>query len=563
MAASLRSYSTLLTSSKYRDLWTFLLFWLVTFILYIPAANAGFVFDFTGWLDQVKNASFSDYLHRRNFAVNSMYQFTQFTTWIFYQLFGTNTWAWHILFVTLQALNACLLFRLAFYMLSRSGVNNAFQIGLTASSLFCITPLISEVIVWEPSFHYLQGLLIIVAILLWTIRFLETGKMKFTFFILTLYIFSVFSLEYFYLTPFFLLSLALYHHYAFEKSNKLKKLTLYAFIPMLLIILLRILLFHYLYHDWVSRIGANILKGDLLPFAAKPLKYLFHILFFGRFWGDEQKNIVYACCESAKVLYAFCGLLFCLAVYYVLRFRKLGNGFRITGLLIFWLTLAALLVTPMWFTSDVLVQMDRYTYLMLPSVFLLLCLLLWKLPRKVALGVVTIYALANIGFTLKTNRYWYQSANIISNLLHHFPDPQGKVTLLLNVPEQMNGISMIGTGFHGEFKMMYNLLMPKKITSKVYDVIGFNMITHWDGAYVTVVNDSTIHVTLNQSGTWWWYAGKGAVTYENEDFKLDLKDWTHWYELTLKKPASNYHLLYLVDGDWKKVDMGLVGKEQL
>ena len=61
--------------------------WALMFILYFPAAKAGFVTDFTGWLNQVKNHGFWEYINRSNFKATSLYQVTQFNTYIFYKLF--------------------------------------------------------------------------------------------------------------------------------------------------------------------------------------------------------------------------------------------------------------------------------------------------------------------------------------------------------------------------------------------------------------------------------------------------------------------------------------------
>ena len=110
---------------------------------------------------------------------------------------------------------------------------------------------------------------------------------------------------------------------------------------------------------------------------------------------------------------------------------------------------------------------------------------------------------------------------------------------------------------------MHNLLLPdKQINNTVYDVLSYNLTTPEDGAHITVANDSTLHVTLNQWGTWWWFAGKGGYSYENADYKLNLIDLGHWYELTLKKPSQNYLLLYETGGKWKVVDMSKRNEDQ-
>jgi hypothetical protein len=122
---------------------------------------------------------------------------------------------------------------------------------------------------------------------------------------------------------------------------------------------------------------------------------------------------------------------------------------------------------------------------------------------------------------------------------------------------------MIGAEQNSEFRLMHDVLLPaEKTNTAVYDAMAYNMATPDDGANVVVANDSTIKVTLNQWGTWWWYGMKGGNSYENDSYKLNLQDPGHWYELTLKHPAGEYLLLYQQGSQWKTVDMGKKGVEQ-
>jgi hypothetical protein len=171
-------------------------------------------------------------------------------------------------------------------------------------------------------------------------------------------------------------------------------------------------------------------------------------------------------------------------------------------------------------------------------------------------GLITFFALCNWRYAVMTSRYWGKSEHIITNLLTTVPRAEGKVMVLLNLPECFNGTPMIGGDKESEFKLMHNLLFPgKKLTNEVYDAMAYNMLLPTDGAHVTVVNDNVLRVTLNQWGTWWWYAGQGGTGYENAAYKLDLKDPGHYYELTLKRPVQDYLLLYAVGDTWKIADM--------
>jgi hypothetical protein len=121
---------------------------------------------------------------------------------------------------------------------------------------------------------------------------------------------------------------------------------------------------------------------------------------------------------------------------------------------------------------------------------------------------------------------------------------------------------MVGTRDDGEFRMMYNAIMPHKITNPVYDVEAFYMRSPADGTHVLVINDSTVRVTLNQWATWWLYYGYGASSYENSDYKVEMRDVGHWYDVVLKHPSSEYLLLYSIGRDWKRVDMNKKNVDQ-
>ena len=175
-------------------------------------------------------------------------------------------------------------------------------------------------------------------------------------------------------------------------------------------------------------------------------------------------------------------------------------------------------------------------------------------PVFISMGALSVYALLNSYFLMKTNYYWKRSAYIVNRLTHEIPDPANRTIILLNLPENMNGILMVGSQPESVWKLIYNLNNEKQINNPVYDVASYNMLTPDDGAHVKVLNDSTLSVTLNQWGTWWWYRYRGGISYENDAYKLNMKDVGHSYELTIRKAPSEYLLLYSVGDKWKQVD---------
>ncbi|HXS38354.1 MAG TPA: hypothetical protein VN721_16750 [Flavipsychrobacter sp.] len=534
----------------------FCVFWLILFILYLPAAKAGFVTDVVGWLDQIENHSFWEYLNRTNFHVKSLYQFTQFTTYIFFKLFGVNKWLWHLLQITLHAINGTLLYIICKKLFNDTNIKNGGIIAMGGVLLYCVCPHISEVIVWESSFHYLQGFLLILLILLWVQRFQEAQNAKYIWWGGVVFFLSTYSLEVFYLTPWFVLALALYYRVALKRDIfVLKKTLLYFFVPELVLFVLHLITYRIVYGDWVAHIGVNTIHQQANILLSRPPEYLFHIVLFGRFLSNDTRQYVYKLCESWRGIIPFYALVVAICLFIITNFKKFGPKAKAAVLLFVFCGMSVSILMPLWFQKQQLLVVDRYTYMFDAFIYMLITLLLSFISLKIISYTLWAgYAFINIHFTAKLNKYWKESDHIITSLLNNFPNPSDKVVVLLNNPENMNGVPMIGSSDPSEFKMMKNLLSHQKINNIVFDVLSYNMLSPNDGAHVTVLNDSSMRVTLNQWGTWWWYNVIGATSYQNEYYKLNVIDVGHFYDITLKKAPSQYLLLYQVGDQWKIVD---------
>lgn len=534
----------------------FAMYWLILFVIYLPAANAGRVGDFPGWVTFLNANNFIDYINRKGSGIPSMYQFTQIVSWCFYKLFGANAWCWHVLYISLQAFNAFLLFVFFSRLFTRARVKNDVFAAFTGALLFCVSPYISEVVVWESSFHYLLGLLMMLIVIICAQNYLETQKTGYVWWGGLVFFLSSFSLEVFYLTPVFVFTLAIYYRVALGIDKRLlKELILYFTIPQVLIFFLHVILLRVLYHSGIAHVGTVAIQLTSSNFS-KSLKYIFHIVFLGRFFPGDIRNKVYHFCESAGGLVIFYGLSLMLLIFLVTRFRQMAASIKAIVLLLIWVAFSLALILPLWFPDTGLVIYDRYTYVLDAFLFMFLSVFVSQFcKRYVFFVIMSLYGLVNIRFTHKVNTYWQQSAHIVNNLVATFPNDPAKKVLLLNLPECLDGVQMVGTRDDGEFRMMYNALMPHKLTNTVYDVEAFYMSSPADGAHVWVVNDSIIKVTLNQWGTWWLYYGYGATSYENADYKVIMRDQGHWYDLILKHPGSEYLLLYTVGDKWKQVDL--------
>src|SRR4051812_19729801 len=181
--------------SKITKDYPLLLFWVIVAVLYLPAWHAGFVTDAIDWLHDVQTLPLGEYLNRSHSAVHALYQTTQLLTLGFYKLFGTARLPWFLLFVTLHAGSAYLLFIFFAGIFRFANLRKPGRIALWGAIFFCVTPYASEVVVWKACFHYPQGLMLMLGTLICMQRFLHNEpKLAWAWLAAVLYLLSAFAL---------------------------------------------------------------------------------------------------------------------------------------------------------------------------------------------------------------------------------------------------------------------------------------------------------------------------------------------------------------------------------
>lgn len=548
-----------LTSSfaKHKNVWIFTALWLLTFVLYIGAAKAGWVIDAVGFLYNMKHQSFWDFINRANSVDKSFYQLFTLHYYIFYKIWGLNLWLWSMLYITVHAANAYLIYRFFSKLLADTGVAKNIIIPLTGAVIFTLSPHISEILICKAYYHYLQSFAFILLILIWAQKYQHNQRPRYIWYSLFTFIAASLTLEIFYLIPIFVLSLAWYYRFALSyKPAVFRKSILYFVVPQVLLLALYFVLLYTVFK--VMKPHKIEINQTPIDYLSKMPKYLVHIAFFGRYYQLDIKKAVYTICESIPALVGFYTMLLGSLAYVALRIRKFGPSDKIIGILFIWSVITVAFLIPLPFPGPLLlVFYDRYTYFADPFIYTLLVMIVVRYftNKYVLIGLFCIYIDFNLYYTIQLNTYWMDSDVINNKLLHHFPNPGNKTVLLLSMPENMEGAPMIGAQPEGMFKMMHEVFTDTVYNNKIYDVASYNMFADWNGAHVNVFNDTLIRVVLNHYGTWWWYEGHGAKSYETPDYSVNMRDPGHWYEISLKRPASEYLLLYSVGDKWKTVDM--------
>ena len=542
----------------------FCVFWLLTFALYLPTFKAGWVIDAIGWIYDMKHHNLWDFMNRVQSTSESFYQLFALHYYICYHLWGMTLWMWALFYMTVHAINVTLIFIVCRNLFKDSGLEKNIPIAFGGTILFIICPHISEVVVWKACFHYLMGFSFILLSLLLIQKYQRQQRTIYIWCNVFIFCLSAFGLEIFYLIPFLGLMLALFYRLALGRDNLVFKKTIsFFFIPQILLFILYFIGLFATY-KFIRPHGTNV-HNALTVYLSKPPKYVFHILLLGRYFPMAIKGAVYAFCESIKGLVIFYGIVLTICTYVSIRFKKISSYGRATFLLFVFVIMFIAFLMGVGFpdNNNLYVFYDRYTYFADGFVYIMMAMLIASVLNKyIAAAVFIIYALFNIYFTIKLNLYWKHSAYIDNRLLHDLPQADNKTIILLNIPENMYGVAMIGAQPEGEFKAVHDLLVPTPIKNTIYDGASYNMMSDNDGAHVTVINDSTFHVTLNQWGSWWWYGGFGCVNYQTADYKINFTDPGHWYELTLKHPYEQYMLLYEVGPEWKQVNMQKRNEDQ-
>ena len=490
----------------------FSFFWLLLFALYLPTWRAGFVSDFTGWLFDLQNSSFWDHINRTHFKVKSLYQLTQLVTWLLYQVLDINHFLWHCTHISLQAINASLLFTIVSALFTSENKERNKPAIFAAIVLFCLSPTLSEVIVWEASFHYLLGFLLFLTILRLVQLNCQNPSPKKLWAIALLYLLSTFSIELFYLTPFCVAAIILFYK-QYSPSTKVALAKAFSFIvaPQLLFLVLHFILVKINFGFWLPHIGTNtISETPINNLLSKPIKLLFHLVLFGRFYSQEFRDKVYLFCESYQVLASFYSLVFA-GLISILQFSKASKKEKYAlGLVFFWMSLCVGLSIPLWFPQSFWVVYDRYAYFSMGFIFISITLLChWLLTKWLNISLFILFVSANIFASYKVNKKWQASAKLSHELLSSLAIHGDKKIILLNVPQAMNGIYMITANDQNEAFLMRNLLYQPPLKNEIIEVFSYNILSINDGAHIKVLNDSTVQVNFNQ-----WGIGGGTMIRE-------------------------------------------------
>ena len=542
--------------------------WAVVLFLYMPAYKAGFwLQDFVDMVQLYQRQSFLENIGRNGTAPLSLYQVTRAIQFLLLSVFKFHPLPWFFLFTLFHALNGYLIYKFCcrfFFLLGYTTYHK--YASLAGVLLFLISPIQVEVVTWKVCFHYLSGVFMIFLILNWLLSYIETEKKNYLYYIWTLYCISTFTLEIFYLTPAFVITVIISFYLKDLLSfSKARQLFINTAIPLILIWIGYISLYYFSYGDWQAHYKQDI-GSPFHPNVAfwKLSRYISRTLFLDFLWPTGAKNFWYHLLQSKALVWIFGIGVLCFFIWGWARYKKLQNSVSVLYALFIFTLLSIILIIPFWFGDMFMVRNDRFYYL--PSVFLyqFIAVLLFsirsiKISRIIIPGYIMLFVIGACYVIISVRA----AQKIQMGMMNNFRWQNAKQVLLLNLPCTYNGIGIEPSTQPSNFNFYLNIFGKDSVKGKIYDVAGYNVQEFWNGAHVTVQDSLTLKVTMNQLGSWWWQGEFGALDYENDIYSAKFTGFANEYLLTFKqKPDTGTVILYQQGDQWRRVDMNKLGQEQ-
>ena len=531
--------------------WVFPLFLLISLVTYYPTIGAGFVHDFLGWQIAYNAGSFADILNCFGYPGN--HQVLHLFFYSIYSIFHIQGLPWYIIFCSIHAFNAWLLFGWVLQITSLWKISISALLVMFVSILFIIHPYNVEAVVWKTCLHYLLSLTAVLGILRISPIYVNEGKEKLLWVSLLIYASSLFLLEISFVTP-LVMSIFFFIHLMTTGAGKPEILRSIKFCGGLWgLLVANILLNKLTLGAWVGHYGADKhLSLDVIGMMSTEVKYFVKHLFEARFFSFKTKSILFdQILSNPELIFFLMTILISILLVYVVKIRKIASYWH---LVVFGFLASLFYVLPvanMFFYHLQVGMNDRYSYLSLTFLLIAVIALMSQWPKWLSHSLMAVLLLINIYLQEKTNQYWAESTKILTSLKSSYRWNDNPFVFILNSPDNLNGITM--TSIYDEPSGIDELIdyqTPRPNTGKTFDVFQFNMGTPQDGVDVIQTGPLQLKVNFKQWGNWWHRHGIGASSYENEYYKAEIQDLS--YVLTFKQFPEGSVILYIVGDQWNE-----------
>lgn len=526
---------------------------IITQILYHPLVESGFVTDFTGLLERFEDASAIDILN--SFGFPALQPVLNFFLYSFYQLFGIWGLPWYLIYSTVFALNAFLLYLLVKGIGRQFHLRSTSFVAIFAALLFITSPYQVEILFWKVLFNFLAVTSFIMLALLFTVKYVDNNSSKRLLGIHFCFLVGLFTFELALMLPLFTL---IYIGAIFLEQRdlwQLKHLCSRLLLPQFIIIIAWVILTKIVVGSYVGHYGASThLQFDFFKIVGTFLKYFSKHFAFLRYLRIDDGTF-YTRLEQPVTIFTFLSLLLTVSGLAARKWKVLRPEWKLALVFFLWAGIALIPVLNLYFQTLLAVENDRYGYLAWAFFASFFVLLLFRLfPKWLFTILFLTYAGFHVHFNQKTVRWVTQSTQVQRGLLDSFDYQEHSEIYLLGFVDNLKGAYIFRdfTKSNRAFVDALKYIKRDSIYGDLYEVAQFNMTSPTDGLKATVDSTGRIQLTFAQWGSWWWRGGIGASSYENDKLKVEVKDLMLY--VTPKNPAEDALFLYQVGDRWQELN---------
>jgi len=531
---------------RYKNILLFLLFLAITFVLYSGTLHSKFVFDFIDWFFTYQQQGWRGLLH--SFNDPSLHHVYHLFFFCAVKVFGTNNYAWYILFCGLHTLNGFLLFVVLKSWLEKNQTPYFFETSVFAALLFLISPYQTEVVVWGATIHYLLVVCFALLVLNLTFSFARTDNKKYLLGSYFLFFIGLFTHEIIIVLP-AIAGIMLWVVYPSKRFKLLLKIVL----PQLTLIATYFFLNKVILEKWVGHYGAQAhLQFDWWQLQTAFAKYFCKYFLFAQFLSDAYKNHIYMSIENHhyRVLLSFVLVIVLLAV----AWNKKSVAPKLV-LALFAISFIALFpVLNLYFPNWINIQADRLGYFASLFLYSFFAVTMVTVFRKFGFVLLSGFLCMEAYALHQNTNSWKQAGILIEQLENNFPKDTTKHYYILNLPDNYQGAYMFRCLGDSKFATTLKLKTQVDRTSQITEVLSYNLQQPTDSVKVSIVDSLKLKVELSNAGSWWWRYTVGATDYEDENVNVDIDDSKHFYTVSFKKKRKEDVFLYQAGGDWREVN---------
>jgi hypothetical protein len=530
-----------------KEILLFLIFWIITALLYRNALGNQFIDDFLTGAVLFEEQGWKGF--KNSYGFTSLYYGHNLLYMGFYQLASMNRWAWFLLFTGLHALNALLGFEFMTKIFERNHIATARIIALSGTLLFLTSPYQTENVIWGATMHYAFSMLFMWLGFFIYEKYLISQKSALLIILWLLFAYSLLTLEISLVFPglYCIVFMFLWN----RQSNKTELLTHVKnlAIPMAMIIVSYFIATKLLKGHFIGHYGSETHLTNLFSFQSLGtyLQYIAKLLGYVHFFPYKIRELIYETLKNQMVICIVMALLIAPGIIFL---KKARTNITVAYGLLLLMLITLFPVSNMYFMYLNQVENDRLSYFASFFFYTLIALLLSLVSDRIMKWVVVSAICLNIYLLQDYIQRWAGASVIQEKAVKTFRWENADKIFVLNQPCYYRSVYV----FRNNTRFIRSMKLFRKINleGRLVEIAWANIQAPDNNVTVEQVGERDVKVTLNEWGRWFWYQNRGATDYETDTHSANFDEWNHSYVISFKKHLlPNEVIIYFTPDGWQ------------